>query len=128
MADKDKDSSGKLADKHKAGKELYLTFRDIRNKDDWNYSEYRLIARRWLPEDEVEDWTNVEGDGYIDLAEDKGINLKEDKHFQKEFWRLIEHGFADQMDTEDQDVQRGFRMCDGLIRLGGENAREPGET
>lgn len=115
MADK---KETPLAEKHIAGKDLYRIFRDIRNKKDWNHSEFRLIARRFMPKDELEDWTNVEGDGYIDIAQDKKLDLNKDDFFQKEFWRLVEHGFADQMDAEDKDVQRGFRMCDGMIRLG----------
>ena len=123
MADKKKESL--LAEKHIAGKDLYRIFRDIRNKTDWNHSEYRLIARRFMPKDELDDWTNVEGDGYIDVAEDKEIDLNKDKFFLKEFWRLIEHGFVDQMDSEDPDVQRGFRMCDGMIRLGDRDGDKP---
>lgn len=123
MADKKKEGS-LLAEKHIAGKDLYRIFRDIRNKNDWNHSEYRLIARRFMPKDDLDDWTNVEGDGYIDIAQTHEKDLNEDDFFQKEFWRLVEHGFADQMDLEDQDVQRGFRMCDGMIRLGDRDGDE----
>lgn len=123
MTDKAKESP--LSEKHAKGKELYRTFRDIRNKQDWNHSEYRMIARRFMPEDDVDDWTNLEGDGYIDLAEDKNVDLNQDEYFLKEFWRLVEHGFADHMDQEDVDVKRGFLACDGLIRLGDKAGDKP---
>jgi hypothetical protein len=121
MADK---KESPLQEKHAAGKELYRTFRDIRNKKDWNHSEFRMIAIRFIPKKKVTEWTNENLTGYIDIAQMKELDLNNDEYIRKVFWPQVELGFGKHMEKEDQDVRRGFMACDGMIRLGDKGGDE----
>jgi hypothetical protein len=109
-------SKSSLEERHQAGENLVRTFISRKQKKHWTQSDYKRFAHDYITDEGIlEEYTNEDENGFIDLAEKNHINLNEDEDFQREFWHDCGSDFSEYIKTEDKDVRRGALIVDGMV-------------
>ncbi|MHA2264237.1 MAG: hypothetical protein ACXAEN_17730 [Candidatus Thorarchaeota archaeon] len=115
MAEKSSKDKG-LDEKHSAGASLVETLIARMEKKHWSNLDYKRFAHDYIADSDIlEEYTNEDRTGYIDLATINGIPLKDDEDFLKEFWQDCLSEFSIYIQSEDQAVRRGALIVDGRV-------------
>lgn len=110
------EKSSILEEKRSLGENLVRTLIARMQKRHWTAVDYKRFARDYImDEDILEEYTNEDQEGYIDLALINGINLNKNEDFLRDFWHDCLSEFSVYIQNEDQAVRRGALIADGVV-------------